>query len=485
MKIKIPLLCLFAAFSAWAKPIVIKGKINGKLPNALHYTAPVNGALGFDFYYTALVNFDGNFEINTNSDQITFIDIYYNYQAAGYIVATPGETYGIAITETDGKITHTITGKDAEGQKMYNIVLNGQRMTVLLKLGEAFSGSPSAHALQEEIRSRMMKEILQLHTLYEDRAISGDFYTAVSKERRVFYGEVMCQAIAMNQFAFERGENVPDISNFRELWTKTYESAPPDKAVTLSPWGKFFLDGYKSYRVYQAAGFDHSKLPVIKTEQEAQQEALKYIPKEIAEYYCAVNLCYNAIEGKNDKSLLDAFDNFKKLYPKSSYTPYIKPKMEPLMAFFAQSGALPQGASYVENYAGINTLEELIKKFPGKKLYVDVWATWCGPCREEFKHKDELYKLLKAHDITVIYISLDKENKDETWKKMIGHYGLGGYHLRAGEKLDDNITFTYSGAKDIGLPWHFLVNTHGQIAVKYAASPAELDKLEAEIKNLE
>ncbi|WP_116786948.1 hypothetical protein [Flavobacterium psychrotrophum] len=101
MKTKLKFLLLFlSALSATAKITIIKGKIKGKLPEVLRYTAPVNGASGFDIYYSAKVDKLGNFEIKTDINEITFIDIHYNYFNAGNLVVVPGGVYNITITKT-------------------------------------------------------------------------------------------------------------------------------------------------------------------------------------------------------------------------------------------------------------------------------------------------------------------------------------------------------------------------------------------------
>ena len=203
-----------------------------------------------------------------------------------------------------------------------------------------------------------------------------------------------------------------------------------------------------------------------------------------AEYYYAASIYNNAFGSYKQKDVIAEFDHFKQQYPKSGYIKYLEPKVAPVVAFFTSNSTLPPNAAYINDYAGINTLNELIKKFPGKKLYFDVWATWCGSCRDEFKYKDELYKLMKANDIMVIYVSVDDDERDETWRKMISHYKLEGQHIRANKMLDKNLRLTFSGKGGIALPWYFLVDSKGEIAVKYAAPPSDMAKFEADIQKM-
>ncbi len=57
--------------------------------------------------------------------------------------------------------------------------------------------------------------------------------------------------------------------------------------------------------------------------------------------------------------------------------------------------------------------------FTGKYLYIDVWATWCGPCKAEIPALQELVNKYKGKNINFLSISTDKQEKLEEWKSMI------------------------------------------------------------------
>ena len=49
---------------------------------------------------------------------------------------------------------------------------------------------------------------------------------------------------------------------------------------------------------------------------------------------------------------------------------------------------------------------------PGKVVYIDFWASWCGPCAESFPFLDQLHKELKSRGFEVLGVNLDKNAAD-------------------------------------------------------------------------
>lgn len=64
-------------------------------------------------------------------------------------------------------------------------------------------------------------------------------------------------------------------------------------------------------------------------------------------------------------------------------------------------------------------------RFKGKTIFLNMWATWCGPCRAEMPGIDELYKKVKDNDkIVFVMLSLDKR---ENFTKVVSFTKEKGY----------------------------------------------------------
>ena len=68
----------------------------------------------------------------------------------------------------------------------------------------------------------------------------------------------------------------------------------------------------------------------------------------------------------------------------------------------------------IENYYQINSINQLLYQFKGKPVFIDLWATWCEPCLEEFRYNEQLHSFLDKKQIEMIYVSFDKKEFEDT-----------------------------------------------------------------------
>jgi thiol-disulfide isomerase/thioredoxin len=73
---------------------------------------------------------------------------------------------------------------------------------------------------------------------------------------------------------------------------------------------------------------------------------------------------------------------------------------------------------------GEQILRKLIEPYKGRLILLDVWGTWCGPCKEMLSHSQEEYERLKDFDL--VYLYLCNKSSDESWKNVIKEYNVLG-----------------------------------------------------------
>ena len=135
----------------------------------------------------------------------------------------------------------------------------------------------------------------------------------------------------------------------------------------------------------------------------------------------------------------------------------------------------------------INTINELLKELPkNKAFFIDIWATWCGPCISAFGNNKQLDSFLLTKDIQKIYICLNNETDSGNWHKAIKLYLLGGYHILANSLLKEDIRkniFHSHPNEGMPIPRYVIVNKKGSIIIEDAFSPQDFDLLIDQISN--
>ena len=81
-----------------------------------------------------------------------------------------------------------------------------------------------------------------------------------------------------------------------------------------------------------------------------------------------------------------------------------------------------------DNLADLSEGEALLKKlvepYKGKFVLLDIWGTWCGPCKEALSHSTEEYARLKDYDIQYLYLA--NSSPQESWENVIKEYNVSG-----------------------------------------------------------
>lgn len=107
-----------------------------------------------------------------------------------------------------------------------------------------------------------------------------------------------------------------------------------------------------------------------------------------------------------------------------------KQPMEIFQKEYDKWAAIKKGAALPTfSYMDINDKTVKPEDLKGKYVYIDFWATWCGPCKKEIPDLEKLTKLFEGKNIHFVSISID-EHKDK-WREMVKSENLGGIQLHA------------------------------------------------------
>jgi thiol-disulfide isomerase/thioredoxin len=119
-----------------------------------------------------------------------------------------------------------------------------------------------------------------------------------------------------------------------------------------------------------------------------------------------------------------------------------------------------------ENHAGGKTTLESLE---GKYVYIDLWATWCGPCRAEIPFLKELEKELHDKNIAFVSISTDSEKDHEKWRTFVKEKELTGIQLYA-----DRANMDFIKAFNVNsIPRFILIDPTGIVLDADAARPSD------------
>ncbi|MCE7042390.1 TlpA disulfide reductase family protein [Dyadobacter sp. CY312] len=121
----------------------------------------------------------------------------------------------------------------------------------------------------------------------------------------------------------------------------------------------------------------------------------------------------------------------------------------------------------------------MLENNKGKVVYVDFWASWCGPCRAEMPASKALKKRFKTKDVVFINISMDENSA--AWKKACKSEGIdapGNYILVQPDKSDLKRQFRITS-----IPRYFLIDKSGKVVNPNAPRPSD-SKITTEIEQL-
>jgi thiol-disulfide isomerase/thioredoxin len=185
------------------------------------------------------------------------------------------------------------------------------------------------------------------------------------------------------------------------------------------------------------------------------------IPDELKEFMLADLLIGHLIDNIPEK-FNEYFDEFKKDFPHSQYTSTINERLNKFVKMVNNQASEIIGSD-------INNQTIKLSDYKGKLIYIDFWATWCGPCIAELPYSLKLQKRFRGNaDIVFLYVSIDIDFKK--WKNYLTkHTELTGIHINLNE---DNMNAVKNFYAIYGIPRYLIIGKDGKIKDSSAERPS-------------
>lgn len=165
---------------------------------------------------------------------------------------------------------------------------------------------------------------------------------------------------------------------------------------------------------------------------------------------------------------------------------FLKDKQEKYLAIqrkdISKSPSLKSAEDVANMSDGEKILRKLIEPYKGKIILMDIWGTWCGPCKEALSHSQEEYERLKEFDL--VYLYLANNSSDEAWQNVIKQYDVLGDNVVHYNLPSDQQEAIEHFVKITGYPTFKLIDREGNL-LDVNADPRDLEALARLLKQMQ
>ena len=157
---------------------------------------------------------------------------------------------------------------------------------------------------------------------------------------------------------------------------------------------------------------------------------------------------------------------------------YINAQNEKYLAIQRRDISNSPSLKSAEDVANMSDGEQMLRKltepYRGKIILLDIWGTWCGPCKEALSHSQEEYKRLKDYDL--VYLYLANNSPEEAWQNIIKEYEVLGDNVVHYNLPQDQQQAIQNFIGITGYPTFRLIDREGNL-LDVNADPRDLEAL--------
>jgi len=457
-----PALILLATASLFAANTFAAGtvKLHGKITN------PISDSISVRFYESwvgyepqtigAKLAADGSYSLSFPLRyKYTNVTITHGGQETEFTPA-PGDdlTLNIDAKNFDSSLHYEGKGADVANFNVKHMLFSGGVLQFSRQTQIAASAEPDKE--EDILKADLQKELDFLEA--NGKSLPADFKKSWKAifQYGVYYSMMM----------------YPTFHEMQKQHSYSIKNIPKEDYVTVAQVPAAFDDdllNITAYRLYIGMYYrekDKAKNAGDTTSKESMndfsdvEKAYKNMPKKSAEVFAANDL-WMKVKYLQRPEFEKRVNVFKERYPHSEYLPLLEEKL----ALKKKVGVGSMAMDF--SFTTIDGKSMKLSDFKGKVVYLDFWASWCGPCIGEMPSAKKLEANYKDKNIVFLYVSIDAD--EASWKKAMDKLQIEGVHTRDGGGWEGNIAKLY-GVN--GIPAYFLIDKEGKFALDVTPRPS-------------
>jgi thiol-disulfide isomerase/thioredoxin len=290
------------------------------------------------------------------------------------------------------------------------------------------------------------------------------------------------------------------IKEWRPTLIKAYEAQPLSAEDALDSYHyQQMISYYPRYLMLKESSRDSTLalaanvlgVPVQDVTQELKEKRQRYFEYKALQYgltgrsleKAIASFIINGIDQGQLDYLTEVYEAFVQRFPASAYLELVAQAMKPYLN--SKNQPIKASIELITDTTHLKTLTDIIARYPGKVIYLDMWGTWCGACREEFAYYRALQERYKNKPVEFVFVAIEKGTAPEKkWIETVQFYNLRGKHILAGKALSEHFRNLYAKEESMLFPSYLLIDQHGQLVTTKAKWPSSGEGLAKQIDKL-
>ena len=463
-------ICLY---QAGAQTAGLKGKISGSADETGLFVID-----RFDFGKPDTFNVKpqgGEFDLKFDLMFGTVGTLHYKDKES-HIYCFPGKTSEVEFEGDFLESTLRFSGEMSGVNAFFASLLPEEKGDVALaRLNDQVTAASNVDGLEMALfksRSDLVKEGTELD-------LSEDAATFIKRHYGYYYylGLLRYSSISSEKNGIPKATEIPAVS----LESLTDEVMNRESSLSSRYFRELIME-YVRYRTLQE--FEMVKFGDERSEIQARSNfAREHLTGKCLQYYLSQSMNRNA-QKVQPSELNITLSNLNKENPSVDLLKQISDKLETRLSAKdseVQVATEAKGRKYDLVLRGEDGKDFGLDDLKGKVVYVDIWASWCGPCRQQFPYAKKLHDSLSKSErkkIEFLYISID--NTETKWKDALEQLGLQGKQGFSPGGWGSDVTKVF---KISSIPRYLIFNKNGELVDHNAPRPANPETIDI-LRNL-